>query len=54
MTIGQLKRDIRELKNAAAAAKKPNSWPHIRSKEEIDELMQKYRDMGLWDNKDER
>lgn len=46
MSLLQIKKELKELKEAAA--KKPNSWPQKRSKEELDALLQKYVDAGLW------
>jgi hypothetical protein len=48
VTIQQIKQDIAELKEKAT--KKPNLWPRKRSKEEIEALLQKYRDAGyiIW------
>lgn len=46
MTVQQLKKEINELKEDAV--KKPNLWPRKRSKEEIEALMQKYRDAGIF------
>jgi len=51
MSLQQLRKEIKELKEEAG--KKPNPWPWKRTEAERQALIQKYRDMGLWDNKEE-
>jgi hypothetical protein len=50
MTVFRLKKEIKELKEAAS--KKPNPWPRKRPKEEIEALMKKYRAAGLFDGEE--
>ncbi len=47
MSLLQIKKELKEIKETAT--KKPNSWPQKRSKEELDALLHKYVDAGLWD-----